>query len=281
MPHILVCAHEGRFLSPEGRCHAFDERADGYARGEAIACLILKPLAAALCDGDTIRGIIRGTGSNQDGRTPGITLPSGTAQEALIRDVYARAGLCPSETEVVEAHGTGTQAGDPVEVGAITRAFGLEQDPDRALRIGSIKTNVGHLEGASGVAGVIKAIMMLENRIILPSRGFETLNPRIAFKKWNLRVSQAVFPSLDGININILRFHPPLSHGIRQDRTVCQSTALVMVVATLMSLSRMLWGISQSVVYSDGFEARSIPCKEDISWTETESFQILLGKGSS
>lgn len=153
----------------------------------------MKPLASALRDGDTIRAVIRGTGSNQDGRTPGITLPSGTAQEALIRDVYARAGLCPSETEVVEAHGTGTQAGDPVEIGAIARSFELGRDPDRVLRIGSIKTNVGHLEGASGVASVIKAILMLENRIILPSRNFDTPNPRISFEEWNLKVSQYIF----------------------------------------------------------------------------------------
>lgn len=208
MPYVLlVFAYRCRFLSPEGRCHTFDESANGYARGEAISCLILKPLAAALRDGDTIRAIIRGTGSNQDGRTPGITLPSGTAQEALIRDVYSRGALCPSETEIVETHGTGTQAGDPVEVGAIARAFELGQDPNRVLRIGSMKTNVGHLEGASGVAGVIKAIMMLERLIILPSRNFETPNPRIAFKEWNLRVSQAVLAGLVVINANKRRYH--------------------------------------------------------------------------
>lgn len=148
----------------------------------------MKPLAAALRDRNTIRAIIRGTGSNQDGRTPGITLPSGIAQEALIREVYARAGLDPSETEVVEAHGTGTQAGDPVETGAIARVFGNGRSPTQPLRIGSIKTNVGHLEGASGVAGVIKAVLMLENRMILPSRNFEKVNSRIPLQEWNLKV---------------------------------------------------------------------------------------------
>ncbi|KAJ5683540.1 polyketide synthase [Penicillium macrosclerotiorum] len=191
----LILSHEFmstmsmmRFLSPDGRCHTFDEAANGYARGEAIDCLILKPLADALQNGDTIRAVIRGTGSNQDGRTPGITLPSGSSQEALIRDVYNRAGLCPSETDVVEAHGTGTQAGDPVEIGAIARVFGPGRSVDKPLRIGSIKTNVGHLEGASGVAGVIKAVMMLENRVILPSRNFENPNPHIPMEEWNLKV---------------------------------------------------------------------------------------------
>ncbi|KAF3392596.1 Compactin diketide synthase mokB [Penicillium rolfsii] len=210
-----------RFLSPDGRCHTFDEKANGYSRGEAIACLILKPLVSALRDGDTIRAIIRGTGSNQDGRTPGITLPNGTAQEALIRDVYARAGLCPHETEVIEAHGTGTQAGDPVEIGAIARCFELGHDPDRVLRIGSIKTNVGHLEGASGVAGVIKAIMMLEKRIILPSRNFETPNPRISFEEWNLKVPQAPeswdTPGPHRVSVNSFGYGGSNAHVILED----------------------------------------------------------------
>lgn len=183
-----------RFLSPDGRCYTFDERANGYARGEAIGCLILKPLADALRDQSTIRAIIRGTGSNQDGRTPGITLPSGTAQGALIRDVYSRAKLDPEETQVIEAHGTGTQAGDPIETGAIARVFGVGRSSNSLVRIGSIKTNVGHLEGASGIAGVIKAVLMLENRVMLPSRNFNTPNPRIHFDEWNLKVvSSAMF----------------------------------------------------------------------------------------
>lgn len=148
----------------------------------------MKPLDQALLDGNTIRAIVRGTGSNQDGRTPGITLPSGAAQEALIRDVYDRSGLCPSQTDVVEAHGTGTQAGDPLETGAISRVFGPGHSPENPVYIGSIKTNVGHLEGASGVAGVIKAVLMLENQTILPSRNFDTPNPRIPLEEWKLKV---------------------------------------------------------------------------------------------
>lgn len=206
-----------RFLSPDGRCYTFDEKANGYARGEAIACLILKPLADALRDQNTIRAVIRGTGSNQDGRTAGITRPSGTAQEALIRDVYTRAGLDPSETEVIEAHGTGTQAGDPIETGAISRVFGAGRSPDNPVRIGSIKTNVGHLEGASGIAGVIKAVLMLENRTILPSRNFHKPNARIRFDEWNLKVciTSAVsnFASPD-----IIRFNWAPNRGRRLDR---------------------------------------------------------------
>ncbi|KAJ5770489.1 uncharacterized protein N7511_002540 [Penicillium nucicola] len=197
----LILSHEFmstmsmmKFLSPDGKCYSFDERANGYARGEAIVCLILKPLASALRDKNTIRAVIRGTGSNQDGRTPGITLPSGAAQESLIRSVYARAGLDPSETEFVEAHGTGTQAGDPIETGAIGRVFGPGRSLDDRLRIGSIKTNVGHLEGASGIAGVIKAVLMLENRIFLPNCNFQTVNSRISLDDWRLKIQLLTEP---------------------------------------------------------------------------------------
>ncbi|KAJ5788763.1 Acyl transferase/acyl hydrolase/lysophospholipase [Penicillium paradoxum] len=191
----LILSHEFmstmsmmKFLSPDGRCHTFDEKADGYARGEAAGCLILKPLAKALQDHNTIRAVIRSTGSNQDGRTAGITLPNGAAQESLIRNVYARADLDPLETDFVEAHGTGTLAGDPIEAEAIARVFGAGRPPENPVRIGSIKTNVGHLEGASGVAGVIKAVLMLENRMFLPNRNFERINSRILLEDWKLKI---------------------------------------------------------------------------------------------
>lgn len=159
-----------------------------------MGCVILKPLADAVKDGDTIRAVIRGTGSNQDGKTSGITLPSGAAQESLIRSVYEAAGLDPLETTYVEAHGTGTPAGDPLETGALSRVFCPDRSEDRPLRIGSIKTNIGHLEGASGIAGVIKTILMLENKTLLPNRNFQNPNPRIPFKEWKLKVNTVVEP---------------------------------------------------------------------------------------
>jgi acyl transferase domain-containing protein len=180
-----------KFLSPDGRCYTFDDRANGYARGEGVGFLVLKPLTDALRDHDTIQAVIRGSGSNQDGRTTGITLPSGQAQEALIRDVYEAAGLDPLETEFAEAHGTGTQAGDPTETEALSKVFGVGRSADFPLRIGSIKTNVGHMEGASGIGGVIKAVMMLQNRTFLPNRNFRTLNPRIFLEEWKQKVSHS------------------------------------------------------------------------------------------
>ncbi|RHZ60784.1 hypothetical protein CDV55_106439 [Aspergillus turcosus] len=211
-----------KFLSPEGRCYTFDEKANGYARGEGIGCLILKPLKDAIRDNDPIRAVIRGSGSNQDGRTPGITLPSGASQEALIRHVYSMAGLQPHDTEFVETHGTGTQAGDPIETGALARVFCADRNPDKPLRIGSIKTNVGHLEGTSGVAGVIKAVLMLENRTFLPNRNFTSLNPRVLLDEWKLKAWCPMFPLMDEKHANDFRSNSIRNHGKAQGLIACR-----------------------------------------------------------
>ncbi|KAL4909664.1 hypothetical protein BDW74DRAFT_42311 [Aspergillus multicolor] len=167
-------------LSPDGRCYSFDRRGNGYARGEGVGVLVIKPVDDAIRDGDTIRAVIRASASNQDGRTPGITLPSMEMQKALIQDTYRKGGLDMAETRYFEAHGTGTAVGDPIEskaIGSIFRSYRTNEDP---LYIGSVKSTIGHLEGAAGVAGVIKAILALENGVIPPnSTNYENLNPRI------------------------------------------------------------------------------------------------------
>ncbi|KAI8161527.1 Compactin diketide synthase [Colletotrichum sp. SAR 10_86] len=165
------------FLSPDGRSYSFDRKANGYARGEGYAFVLLKPLKAALRDGDTIRSIIRATGVNQDGRTPSITQPSAAAQVELIKKTYETAGLSLSETEYVEAHGTGTPVGDPIEASAIGQVFRSHRN--RPVWIGSVKSNVGHLEGASGLAGLLKAVFALENSVVPPIADFEEANPAI------------------------------------------------------------------------------------------------------
>ncbi|KAK6826286.1 hypothetical protein RU639_005388 [Aspergillus parasiticus] len=210
-----------KFLSPDGRCHTFDENASGYARGEGIGCLILKPLRDAIQDHDPIRVIIRGSGLNQDGRTPGITLPNGTSQEALMRHVYEVAGLDPCETDFVEAHGTGTQAGDHIETAALAKVFCHSRSPMRPLRVGSIKTNVGHLEGTSGVAGVIKAVLMLENRTFLPNRNFRVVNPRIRCEDWKLKIQLSAepweYPGLHRVSVNSFGYGGSNAHAILED----------------------------------------------------------------
>ena len=133
--------------------------------------------------------MVRQTGINQDGKTSGITLPSAEAQQALIESVYRTAGLDPVETSYVEAHGTGTPAGDPLEASALANVFSPGRPADKPLRIGSIKSNMGHLEGCSGLAGLIKTVLMLENDLMLPNRNFEKGNPHIPFQDWKLKVS--------------------------------------------------------------------------------------------
>ena len=163
VPEFPLCMSKGHFLAPDGHSKSFDERADGYARGEGCGIVVLKPLSAALRDNDDIYALIRGTGVNQDGRTDGITVPSAEAQEALIRQVYSQANVRLSQVRYVEAHGTGTPVGDPIEasvigktVGASRLAAGVGPCP-----IGSVKANIGHLEAAAGVAGVIKTALCL------------------------------------------------------------------------------------------------------------------------
>ncbi|OOQ88785.1 fatty acid synthase [Penicillium brasilianum] len=175
--------HHG-LLGAQGRSFSFDARAEGYARGEGVGSVILKPLHAAVRDGDTIRAVIRETGVNQDGRTPGITVPSAAAQERLIREVYWRAGLDMEQTRFVEAHGTGTSTGDPIEAEALSRAFKCRRDGP--LYVGAVKSSIGHLEGGSGIASIIKSVLVLESGIIPANHGLQEVNPKIPAADWNI-----------------------------------------------------------------------------------------------
>ena len=195
-PDIMVGMTNLHFLSPDGRCHTFDADANGYARGEGMAALVLKPMNDALRDGDTIRAVIRGTAVNSNGRGPGITVPSREAQVQLIRSAYDQACLDPALTGYCEAHGTGTQAGDPLEAGAIGDTFGRYRPDgeDGKLYVGSVKTNIGHLEGASGLAGIVKTVMSLENGTIAPNLWFKKGNPKIDFDALRIRVPTTALP---------------------------------------------------------------------------------------
>ncbi|KAL0944620.1 polyketide synthase [Colletotrichum truncatum] len=170
------------FLSADGRSFSFDSRANGYARGEGFGFVLLKKLSQALKDGDVIRAVVRATGANQDGRTPSITQPSSNAQVQLIRKTYERGGLDFATTGYVEAHGTGTIVGDPIEASAIGQVFRDHRDESRPLYVGSVKSNIGHLEGASGLAGILKAIIVLEQGVIPPNIWVREVNPAIDTK---------------------------------------------------------------------------------------------------
>ncbi|KAK3990438.1 Compactin diketide synthase mokB [Cladorrhinum sp. PSN332] len=195
MPELPMALSALHFLSPDAKCKTFDASANGYARGEGAAVVILKRLDAALRDGNVIRAVIRGTGVNQDGRTPGITVPSSKAQEELIRNTYAAAGLDFTDTQYFEAHGTGTAVGDPAECSAIGATFGKSRTPEQPnLLVGSIKPNIGHLEAAAGMAGLIKAVHCVEQGQIPPNLWFKNPNPRIDFEGWRLKVPTELLP---------------------------------------------------------------------------------------
>ena len=191
-PEFPIIMSKGHFLSHHGECHAFDETAAGYARGEGAGILLLKRYADAVAAGDSIHAVVRASGVNQDGHTDGISLPNSEAQESLVRRVYDEAGVAFSEVDYVEAHGTGTQAGDSAELGALDRNF--SQGRSKKLVVGSVKTNIGHLEAAAGVAGVIKTIGVLKNRQVPKNLHFKHPNPKIPFADYSLEVASETRP---------------------------------------------------------------------------------------
>ncbi|KAK2051856.1 putative polyketide synthetase [Colletotrichum caudatum] len=200
-PEQYIAESKLQMLSPGGRSRMWDAEADGYARGEGVAAVVLKTLSQALADGDDIECIIRETGINQDGKTPGITMPSAKAQASLIRSTYARAGLdlrkASDRPQFFEAHGTGTPAGDPIEAAAISDAFfgddvkSESNDKHRTLFVGSIKTVIGHTEGTAGIAAVIKASKAVQAGILPPNCLFNKLNPKIEPYYSNLKILTA------------------------------------------------------------------------------------------
>ena len=181
-------------LSPNGRCKTFDAAADGYVRGEGCGIVVLKRLDDAIADGDRIWAVVRGSAVNQDGAGPGLTVPEGPAQQRAIEAALTRAGIDPAEVDYLEAHGTGTRVGDPTEFEAAGTVYGKGRDPDRPLLIGSVKTNIGHLESAAGIAGLIKATLALKRGIIPRHLHFETPSPDLDWDRLPVRVTAEPTP---------------------------------------------------------------------------------------
>ena len=187
-PETSIAYTKLSFMSPEGRCKTFDSRADGFVRGEGCGVVLLKRLSDARRDGDPVIAIIRGTAVNQDGTTNGLTAPNGLSQQMVIRAALESAGVESSRIGYVETHGTGTMLGDPIEVGALASVLATEPATDGPCYLGAVKTNIGHLESAAGIAGVIKAALCLRNRFIPPNLHFKKLNPHIQLEGTRLRV---------------------------------------------------------------------------------------------
>jgi acyl transferase domain-containing protein/NADPH:quinone reductase-like Zn-dependent oxidoreductase/acyl carrier protein len=193
-PKLSVTLSKGGFLSPDGRCRAFDAGANGYVRAEGAGVVVLKRLSKAQEDGDPIYGVIRGTAINQDGHSNGLTAPNQQAQELLLRDAYRRAGISPGEVQYVETHGTGTALGDPIEVKALGTVLAIDRPDDKRCAIGSVKTNIGHAETAAGMASLIKVALMLRHKAIPASLHFLEPNPHIPFETLPVYVQESLSP---------------------------------------------------------------------------------------
>nr|WSX78771.1 SDR family NAD(P)-dependent oxidoreductase [Streptomyces sp. NBC_00899] len=201
---LMVAADSGSglaelgVLSPDGRCHVFDSRANGFVRGEGGGLVVLKRLADAVADGDRIAAVVLGSAVNNDGHSQGLTVPSAAAQQALLTRAYRQAGVDPGTVTYVELHGTGTAVGDPVEAAGLGAALGTAATRTAPLLVGSVKTNIGHLEAAAGIAGLLKAVLSLQNRRIPASLHFAEPNPAIPLAELNLAVATQLLPWPEG-----------------------------------------------------------------------------------
>ncbi|MGK7949303.1 MAG: beta-ketoacyl synthase N-terminal-like domain-containing protein [Xenococcaceae cyanobacterium] len=223
-PEVTLYLSKTRALSPDGRCKTFDKDANGYVRGEGCGIVVLKRLSDALADGDRILAVIRGSAVNQDGASSGLTVPNGSAQQAVIRQALANSRVTPEQINYIEAHGTGTALGDPIEVRGIQSVFGGRRSTDNSLTIGSVKTNIGHLEIAAGVASLMKVVLALQHQEIPPHLNFKELNPNLANSVESLQIPTKTIPwqktekprmagissfGLSGTNAHIILEEPP------------------------------------------------------------------------
>ncbi len=200
-PHVNICLEQGNVLAPDGRCKFADERADGYVRSEGVGVVVLKPLRAALADGDPIRAVILGSAVNHKGRRDGgLVSPSAASLQGVMRDAFTDAGVRPADVQYVEAHGTGTPRGDAVEIPALGAVLAEGRRPGRPCLVGSVKTNIGHSESASGIAGLIKVAMSLQHRAIPPSLHLEHLRTDVPWDDLPLEVCRRLtpWPATDG-----------------------------------------------------------------------------------
>jgi acyl transferase domain-containing protein len=193
-PELTINFSKAGMMAPDGRCKAFDASANGYVRAEGAGMVVLKPLSRALADGDPVYAVISGSAVNSDGRSNGIMAPNRQAQEAVLREAYQRAGLSPGQVQYVEAHGTGTMIGDPIEAQALGSVLSLGRPAGRVCTIGSVKTNVGHMEGAAGIAGLIKVALACKHRTLPASLHFTEPNPLIPFTELSLEVQRHLTP---------------------------------------------------------------------------------------
>lgn len=202
-PSISINHSKAHMLAGDGRCKTFDAAADGFIRSDGCGLIVLKRFSDAVADGDNILALIRGSAVNQDGRTSGLTVPNGPSQEAVINKALKAGGVSASQISYIEAHGTGTSLGDPIELNALNRVFGKGRSKDGPLIVGSVKTNMGHLEAASGIAGLMKVVLSLQHEEIPPHLHFKQPNPLIPWEEFSVKVPTERTPWISGEDTRI------------------------------------------------------------------------------
>ncbi|CRG83422.1 hypothetical protein PISL3812_00773 [Talaromyces islandicus] len=280
-PSLTAAMASEGILSPEGSCKTFDAKADGFARGEAITAVYLQRLDRAMENRLPIRAIITNSGTNSDGRSQGLLQPSSEAQLSLMRKVHGAIGSDPNRTAFVECHGTGTPTGDPIEAAAVGQVFGNSSSSRKGIYIGSIKPNVGHSEGASGISSLLKAVLMLEKGMIVPNIKFDSPNPKIEFERFGLQVPREVLPwprdrdmrvainsfGIGGSNAHVIVEHPythlsGLITGSCRSRVDIRAPQLLLLSAsTQHSVQEMS---NQYKAYVDEHDLDSLP---DVAYT--------------
>ncbi len=239
-PDSNITLSKARMLSPESRCKTFSEDADGYARSEGCGVIVLKRLSTALKDKDTILAVIKGTSINSDGKSGGFTVPNGIAQEEVIRSALAKAKLSPADVDYIEAHGTGTPLADPIEVNALTKIFSEAHSQENPLYISSVKTNIGHSESASGVAGVIKTVLSLHTHQLFKHLNFKKLNPQIELKNTVIPLSTLDWRKKEGLRcagVSSFGFSGANAHMVLQEAPLRKMEPRVLPEESLLLIS--------------------------------------------
>jgi acyl transferase domain-containing protein/NADPH:quinone reductase-like Zn-dependent oxidoreductase/acyl carrier protein len=255
-PEFSINFSQARMLAPDGRCKTFDQRADGFVRSEGCGVIVLKRLSEAIAANDLVLAVIRGSAVNQDGRSSGLTVPNGPAQQTVIRQALAQANLDPAEVGYIEAHGTGTALGDPIEVGALNAVFGASHSAANPLWISSVKTNIGHLEAAAGIAGLIKVVLAIQHGKIPPHLHLQQPNPHIDWQpaiaippdltEWHSNSTQRIAGissfGFSGTNAHVIVASPPITpiptQGALRDRPLHLLTLSAKTPAALEQLTR-------------------------------------------
>jgi acyl transferase domain-containing protein len=278
-PHISIAYSQSGMMAPDGRCKFGDARANGYVRSEGAGIVVLKPLSKALTDGDTVYAVIRGSAVNNDGRSGGyMTTPSRTGQERMLRLAYNDAGVSPGQVRYVEAHGTGTAVGDPVELAALGNVLSTDRPPGRACYIGSVKTNVGHTEGAAGIAGLIKSALVLKHRMVPANLHLRELNPAIAWNDYPLVIPRELThfvqdsgPAVAGVSafgISGTNAHAVLTEAPRREHAnedAQQHTDRACVLALSARSPEALASVARA--YVSAFEDDDGPSLYDVCYT--------------